>query len=252
VACPITSNPYGDHESREGLLVSHAINAKGGSGRMDFESETFVAHTLRADGFDAGEDGTGRGTPLVPATYPCLRSNQYNNSDPGMEASMLVAFQQKGEIHDHQSRRSQNARKRLPISVGFDKSTKNKEDSQADSRTGQATHTPSCERDNRGAGESAVAFTQNQCGDVLTGNIMHSLTTNANATGRGSANVHTGTAVRRLTARECERLQGFPDDYTLVQYRGKSAADGPRYRALGNSMAIPVIAWIAKRIDDRE
>jgi DNA (cytosine-5)-methyltransferase 1 len=55
-------------------------------------------------------------------------------------------------------------------------------------------------------------------------------------------------AVRRLTPRECERLQGFPDDYTLVEYRGGLAADGPRYRALGNSMAVPVMRWIGERI----
>ena len=55
-------------------------------------------------------------------------------------------------------------------------------------------------------------------------------------------------AVRRLTPRECERLQGFPDDYTLVEYRGKPAADGPRYKALGNSMAVPVMRWIGERI----
>jgi DNA (cytosine-5)-methyltransferase 1 len=55
-------------------------------------------------------------------------------------------------------------------------------------------------------------------------------------------------AVRRLTPRECERLQGFPDDYTLVEYRKKTAADGPRYRALGNSMAVPVMRWIGERI----
>lgn len=57
--------------------------------------------------------------------------------------------------------------------------------------------------------------------------------------------------VRRLTPRECERLQGFPDDYTLIPYRGKASADcpdGPRYRALGNSMAVPVMAWIGERI----
>ena len=54
-------------------------------------------------------------------------------------------------------------------------------------------------------------------------------------------------AVRRLTPRECERLQGFPDDYTLVEYRGKPAADGPRYKALGNSMAVPVMRWIGQR-----
>jgi len=52
-------------------------------------------------------------------------------------------------------------------------------------------------------------------------------------------------AVRRLTPRECERLQGFPDDYTAIP----NAADGPRYKALGNSMAVPVMAWIGKRID---
>jgi DNA (cytosine-5)-methyltransferase 1 len=55
-------------------------------------------------------------------------------------------------------------------------------------------------------------------------------------------------AVRRLTPRECERLQGFPDDYTLIEYRKKPAADGPRYRALGNSMAVPVMRWIGERI----
>jgi DNA (cytosine-5)-methyltransferase 1 len=57
-----------------------------------------------------------------------------------------------------------------------------------------------------------------------------------------------GSAVRRLTPRECERLQGFPDDYTLIQHRGKPAADGPRYKALGNSMAVPVMRWIGERI----
>jgi len=55
-------------------------------------------------------------------------------------------------------------------------------------------------------------------------------------------------AVRRLTPRECERLQGFEDDYTLIIWRGLPARDGPRYRALGNSMAVPVMAWIGERI----
>ena len=57
-----------------------------------------------------------------------------------------------------------------------------------------------------------------------------------------------GRQVRRLTPRECERLQGFPDDFTAVPYRGKPAADGPRYKALGNSMAVPCMAWIGRRI----
>lgn len=60
-----------------------------------------------------------------------------------------------------------------------------------------------------------------------------------------------GFIIRRLTPRECERLQGFPDDWTRVPYRGKRAdecPDIPRYKALGNSMAVPVIRWIGERI----
>jgi DNA (cytosine-5)-methyltransferase 1 len=60
------------------------------------------------------------------------------------------------------------------------------------------------------------------------------------------------SAVRRLTPRECERLQGFPDDYTLVPHRNKPAADGPRYKSLGNSMAVPVMRWIGERIQHVE
>jgi len=57
------------------------------------------------------------------------------------------------------------------------------------------------------------------------------------------------SAVRRLTPRECERLQGFPDDFTNIPWRGKtSAPDGPRYKALGNSMAVNVMDWIGERI----
>lgn len=57
--------------------------------------------------------------------------------------------------------------------------------------------------------------------------------------------------VRRLTPTECERLQGFPDNYTRIEWRGKAAddcPDGPRYKAIGNSWAVPVIRWIGRRI----
>jgi site-specific DNA-cytosine methylase len=62
-------------------------------------------------------------------------------------------------------------------------------------------------------------------------------------------------AVRRLTPKECERLQGFPDNHTLIPWRGKPAEqcpDGPRYKALGNSMAVPCMAWIGSRIAAQE
>jgi DNA (cytosine-5)-methyltransferase 1 len=58
-------------------------------------------------------------------------------------------------------------------------------------------------------------------------------------------------AIRRLTPKECERLQGFPDDWTKIPYRNKPAdqcPDGPRYKACGNSMAVPVMRWIGTRI----
>jgi DNA (cytosine-5)-methyltransferase 1 len=57
-----------------------------------------------------------------------------------------------------------------------------------------------------------------------------------------------GMQVRRLTPVECERLQGFPDGYTDIRPRGKDTPDGPRYKALGNSMAVPVMRWIGERI----
>ena len=59
----------------------------------------------------------------------------------------------------------------------------------------------------------------------------------------------TPMAVRRLTPAECEKLQGFLPGYTAITVRGKPAADGPRYKALGNSMAVPVMRWIGQQID---
>lgn len=55
--------------------------------------------------------------------------------------------------------------------------------------------------------------------------------------------------VRSFTPRERERLQGFPDDYTLIPYRGKLATDAPRNKIMGNSMAVPVMQWLGERID---
>lgn len=81
--------------------------------------------------------------------------------------------------------------------------------------------------------------------------VTHCLS-GGSARGQASVAVAIPTAqtiqVRRLTPRECERLQGFPDDYTQIPYRGKPAADGPRYQALGNSMAVPVVRWIGERL----
>lgn len=118
-----------------------------------------VTHSLRADGFDASEDGTGRGTPLV------------------------TTFNLRG----------------------------------------------------REGGAMPESDPDGLC--------------NLRAASGGSSRTYVASmAVRRLLPTECEALQGFPRNYTAVTYRGKPAADGNRYRALGNSMAVPVIRWLGERI----
>jgi DNA (cytosine-5)-methyltransferase 1 len=89
-----------------------------------------------------------------------------------------------------------------------------------------------------GQGVPAIAFHMTQ-EPITGGEFPPSL--GATSSGIG---VHVGRGVRRLTPRECERLQGFPDDYTAIP----GAKDGPRYRALGNSMAVNVMRWIGERI----
>ncbi len=140
--------------------VARAVKASPKGHRDDPSTDNFVVHSLRGEGFDASEDGTGRGTPLVPVAFdPTQITSKTNRSKP---------------------------------------------------KAGDPCHTLA-----KGAHAPSIA----------------------------------GSAVRRLTPRECERLQGFPDDYTLIQHRGKPAADGPRYKALGNSMAVPVMRWIGERIE---
>jgi DNA (cytosine-5)-methyltransferase 1 len=94
-----------------------------------------------------------------------------------------------------------------------------------------------------------VAFAQNQLGEVRVGEVTNTLNTNSNASGRNTPMVAQTMQVRRLTPVECERLQGFPDGYTNIPWRNKTESpDGPRYKAMGNSMAVPVMRWIGERI----
>lgn len=88
----------------------------------------------------------------------------------------------------------------------------------------------------------------NRCQPV-DGGPCHPLAAHAHAHAPALAHHAHGWAVRRLTPLEWERLQGFPDSWTDVPYRGRKAADGPRYKALGNSMAVNCMTWIGVRID---
>jgi DNA (cytosine-5)-methyltransferase 1 len=88
--------------------------------------------------------------------------------------------------------------------------------------------------------EQTPKFNQNQALTLTKSESKH------------NQSVLTEMAVRRLTPTECERLQGFPDCYTDIQPNGKQTPDGPRYKALGNSMAVPVMRWIGERINQVE
>lgn len=92
-----------------------------------------------------------------------------------------------------------------------------------------------------------VAFAQNQRDEVRIVPVVGALSAQPGM--KQQTYLSHAVGVRRLTPVECERLQGFPDDWTLVSHRGKTAADGPRYKAIGNSMAVPVMRWIGERIE---
>jgi DNA (cytosine-5)-methyltransferase 1 len=101
----------------------------------------------------------------------------------------------------------------------------------------------------------AVAFTCSEQANSFSWERDVYPTLNAqvpNDTSNIQQGIRLGSAVRRLTPTECERLQGFPDGWTAITHRKKPAADGPRYKALGNSMAVPVLTWIGKRIAMQE
>ncbi len=243
---PTLDSHYGDKQGLENQHinggggcslpeVSLCLNA-GGMGRQDAESETLipiigggfdVAHTLRGEGFDASEDGTGRGTPLVPVAFTRCDNGQdaQINVTPTMRcgsnysAHLAVAF-------NHQAGGTQTT-------LGYDQDsgtapTLNK------SQTAAVAFESRFARNGRGAPSDVVPPLKAQSGE----------------TGKGDAAplVMAAMQVRRLTPVECERLQGFPDGYTDIKPNGKQTADGPRYKALGNSMAVPCMVWIGERI----
>jgi len=93
-----------------------------------------------------------------------------------------------------------------------------------------------------GQGYPAVAFT---CSEQANGFAWELDAQVPNDSRNIQQGIRSGMAVRRLTPLECERLQGFPDHYTRI---GARTPDGPRYKALGNSMAVPVMRWLGQRI----
>lgn len=243
--------------------VSPALKArdyKGPSSDGVGDGATLIAHALRGDGFDASEDGTGRGTPLVAVPHVDVLPTMQNGADTPAGHSARSGHTRDAYIVPM----GFNARQDLdcwinrtgPIdtdgsaqAVAF---AQNQRDEvrlmdaagalAAEPGAKQQTYIASIAIRGRGDGRNIEA---NESG---VANAL--LTPNGGRDGIGPGAVWHAIAVRRLTPRECERLQGFPDDYTLIPYRGKPAKDGPRYKALGNSMAVPVMGWIARKIEE--
>jgi DNA (cytosine-5)-methyltransferase 1 len=261
-------------------------------GRIDFESETFVAHALRGEGFDASEDGTGRGTPLVSVTYSIMPQNsgkdykarEVDVAQPVM-AGGPVGGNQGGDyiVHAIQAGALRENPGSGPDGVGVQADHAYTLEARAEvqavafalrGREGGAMPEVSdgavsaLRAASGGSSRDYVAFPINP--NALRGDTR-AKTPSKDAAGAmrlrdpglgvgeagdpadtlqaaGPGAVGYAAAVRRLTPRECERLQGFPDDYTLIPWRKGMAPDGPRYKALGNSMAVPVMRWIGERI----
>jgi DNA (cytosine-5)-methyltransferase 1 len=167
-----------------------------------------VAHSLRGEGFDASEDGTGRGTPLVPVAVSLRGREGGATAELGDEVQNCLRASQGGGDKPHVL---------APVFLHANKG--------------------------RPAGRQSAHEEM-----VSLKPLVETLTTD----GHAQSAVFTPTmAVRRLTPVECERLQGFPDNYTAIPWRKKPASecpDGPRYKALGNSWAVPVVRWIGHRI----
>lgn len=212
---------------------------KGGyAGRRQEDDDNLVAHSLRGEGFDVSEDGTGRGTPLVPVPYTLAIRGR--DGEPDLE------YRQDGAMNAILTPNGG----RSGIGVGAVAHA---------IQAGALRANPSSGPDGIGVQEG-IAYTLEARSEVQA--------------------VQVPWAVRRLTPVECERLQGFPDDYTLIPVRKVSkanqakaleairngddcfkiidgeawvmAADGPRYKALGNSMAVNCMRWIGLRIEHVE
>ncbi|MFO0110330.1 MAG: DNA (cytosine-5-)-methyltransferase [Alphaproteobacteria bacterium] len=178
------------------------------------DRSTYIAFSAKDYGADAGE------------TAPTLRAMGHSEShaNGGGQIAVAIPLQEVGK-------RTGVSTSDTSIGSGIGNEGDAMFTLQASARHGVATFEPGSVARNAGPSRLSDAYS------TLRANM-----------GDNQPAVLSDMAVRRLTPRECERLQGFADDYTLIPYRGKQAADGPRYKALGNSMAVPVMRWLGERI----
>ncbi|UTH73745.1 DNA cytosine methyltransferase [Chromobacterium sp. IIBBL 290-4] len=199
--------------------VSHCLNA-GAMGRIDFETETMVVHqvagTLQAGGKAAGsatQQDAESGLLIPVAVAGTLTGGARKRGGYSCDDAPIV-------VHGTQD---PDVSINLAHTLGRNQ--------------GQENAVLSVALRGRDGGATA------ELGDDVAGCLR------ASSGGGDKPHVLAQMRVRRLTPTECERLQGFPDGYTDVPFRDKSAADGPRYKAIGNSKAVPCVAWLGRRIE---
>ena len=211
-------------------IVPQAMSAKwskGSSGPAGDEVANLVAHSFRAEGFDASEDGTGRGIPLVTA---------FSAQDNGRDATADLAPTMRAQRDRYTGGN---------LAVAF-------HPTQDPISSAEVCHSIGANENATAAVMQPIPFDTTQItskangSNPQSGDPCHPIAAGAHAPAIAQV-----MQVRRLTPVECERLQGFPDNYTAIPWRKKPAdecPDGPRYKALGNSWAVPVVRWIGERI----
>lgn len=196
--------------------VAACLNSGGNNGGFRTEpGEHLVAHALTAEGHDASEDGTGRGTPLTVATL-VSNGDAYSGFRNGEGCVAVGSFQQSSMSGRGTVGYEEESKVLRPV--------KPQSDHQFIVRPAVAFEPGSVARNAGPAGESP------QC-PTLRSDM-----------GDNQPAIRQGMAVRRLTPTECERLQGFPDGWTNGQ------SDSARYRQLGNAVCVNVAEWIGERI----
>ncbi|WP_444485041.1 DNA cytosine methyltransferase [Xanthomonas citri] len=205
----------------------------GASPRLDLSTETIlvqsvagaISHTLDTanGGKGSGEDGTGKGVPIIAFTA----------LDCGADADVDVDVERSPTLRAG-AHRTSHANAGIVPAIAFAQNSRNQ--LRSESSHGQIAGTLSTGGGKPGQGRPMVL--------QVTSHEDHYVRA-LDGADRASG---LQWCVRRLMPRECERLQGMPDDHTLVPYRGQPAADAPRYRAIGNSMAVPCVAWLGARL----
>ena len=245
---------------------------KGINSTVDEGQTPVVTHSLRGEGFDASEDGTGPGTPLVPVAFHptqdpissidvCHTIGAGNGQGCATAAVAVGTDCYNGTITGDVAATMGTPGSSINASgptvmqpMAFD----TQQITSATNRTRVEPGLPASTLAKAARMHVAVgAFKPGQSAAARSVGYEAEMAPSLEAGGGGNNKpaIHVGMQVRRLTPVECERLQGFPDNYTAIAWRKKTASecpDGPRYKALGNSMAVPVMAWIGRRINEIE